>query len=270
MPEEIIADNKAPVVETDNKVETKEANLPNLKDETVEKPKAPQDPEYDKWATETGSLQNAYHRLKGSAAEVEKWRKEAEEAKDFKVKYDQISTELQTLAAKDPELVERIQKSLSGEATEADNKELRAELPPEDRKLLDNLRAKETYDAMQTIKSFRENFKDYIQTEAQWDAVREHAKRLDGMKDINGNPYTLKTALQVALRAERPEVISDRSSMETYASTANRDSAAEAGDTGYGRASDINLDPQEEEMIKRFSQFGVTREGYLRRKAQNS
>lgn len=264
MTEEIKDDNKS--IEGDNKpIETPEAPLPNLPEEPKQ-PTEPQDPEYDKWAKETGSLQNAYHRVKGSAAEVDKWRKEAETLAKVKAEHDQLTQELRLAAERDPELLVRIQKALVNEPV-ADNKET-VELPAEDRKLLDNLRAKETYEAMETIKKFRTSFKDYVQTEEQWDAIREHAKRLDGTRNINGVPYTLETALQAAIRAEMPAVVSDRAALEAYASSVNRDSAAEPGDTASGRASDINLDPEEEAWIKRFSKYGVTREGYLRRKAQ--
>jgi len=271
MNQEINGDNKP--TEVDNKTtEVKEANLPNLQEEKVEQPKAPQDPDYEKWAKETGNLQNAYHRVKGSAAEVEKWRKEAEEAKEYRTKFDQISQELQFLAKSNPKLAKQIQDSLANpteEVDESDNKVI-AELPPEDKKLLDNLRFKEAQEAKQTISSFRKSFQGYIQTEDQWEAIREHAKSLDGKRDINGNPYTLKSALQAAIRAEMPQVISDKAALETYASTANRDSAAEAGDIAFGRTNDVALSPEEENMVKRFSQFGATREGYLKRKAQHS
>lgn len=272
MTEEIIADNKAAAVVGDNKpTEVKEANLPSLKEEVVEKPKAPQDPDYEKWAKETGNLENAYHRVKGSAAEVEKWRKEAEDAKTYREKYDQISQELQFLAKTNPKLAQQIQNSLANPAEEEqpDNKVI-AELPPEDKKLLDNLRFREAEEAKRTITSFRKSFQGYIQNEDQWEAIREHAKSLDGKKDINGNFYTLKTALQASIRAEMPQVISDKATLETYASTANRDSAAEAGDTAFGRTTDATLSPEEEAMVKRFSQFGATREGYLKRKTQHS
>lgn len=244
-----------------------EAPLPNLPQEDVKK--EPADPEYEKWVKDTATMENAYKRVKGSASEVEKWRKQAEELEKVKSQHDQITQELQILAQRDPELVERINKTLLGE-TESDNKETTVDLPPEDRKLLDNLRARETHNAIGTINKFRDSFKDYIQNEEQWDVIREHAKSLDGKRDIKGNPYTLETALQAAIRAEMPEVVSDQAALRAYAASVNRDSAAEPGDTSSGRSSEASLSPEEEAMIRRFSKWGATREGYLARKTQPS
>lgn len=270
MNEEIQSDNKD--TQVDNKTpETPEANLPTPPGQEVEteQPKEPQDPEYAKWAKETGSLENAYKRLQGSAEEATKWRTEAEELKQTKAQYDQLTQEILWLKENKPELVEQMQQAFTpeGESEETDNK---VELPEEDRKLLDNIRAKERYEANQTINQFRDSFKDYIKDDKQWDVIRDHAKRLDGHTDINGNPYTLKTALQAALRAEIPQVVSDKAALETYASNANRDSAAEPGDTSSASSSEPGLTAEEEAFIQRFSKWGATREGQLQRKTRNS
>ncbi len=267
--------NKSPEQIVDpNKSNPVEPNLPGV-EPVKEPPQEPADPEFEKWAKDTPDLKIAYKRYMDSTkgaemlkTDKEKVEAEAKAANEFK---DKITQELQFAISKDPELGERLQKALMGETPDNSQKPAMAELKPEDRALLQGIKARESAAAQHEISSFQKSYGAYIKSDSEWENVKSLAASFDGKVDRKGNPYTLTTALEAAVMAQYPEVISDKALMKQMASIKQRDSAAEPGDTaGSGSSgSSEELTDEERTYIERFKPYGVTEESYLKSKAQN-
>lgn len=271
-------DNKPNQNLGDNKPVAPEPPLPNLEAPEGQQKPEPQDPEFDGWASKVGDLKNAYkeyknleNRYSGSSAEAKKL---SEERKALETEKESIVTELRTVMQRNPQLAEQFQKELtamSGGQQIPPQPNPIASLAPEDKAVIDQLRAVQQAQAQREIHSFRQIHKDYVKTDEDWSAVKEIAAALDGKRDSQGLPYTLSTALEAAIRVTHPEVIADKAIQKAMSQSRTRDSASEPGDVPSGSSPNSeSLDDFEENLIDKLSSYGVSREGYLKRKTQNS
>lgn len=261
--------NEQQQVVTPNTQPQIEPNLPVEPQEEPQKQEEQLDPEYAKWLEETKDLPTAFKRYKDSSSEGKKRAEEAEKAIQAQ---NQLTQELQTIFARNPELAEAIQKEISGETANVPTKttEQYAQLSPEDKALLQGIYARENSAAQMEINSFREGYKDYIKTDSDWEHVKSIAAAFDGKVDRNGRPYTLRTALEAAVVATHPEVIGDKAVMERMASIKQRDSAADFGSMPSGGSQDTpSLTAEEASLLETFKRYGATEQGYLSRKAQD-
>ena len=217
------------------KEKTIEPNLPVEPSLVPPKVEAPIDPEYAKWVEETKDLPNAYKRYQDSSSQVKVHMKEAQKAKDYQ---EQITSELQTVFQRNPQLAEAIQKELAGETQPTTTQEQYAQLSPEDKALLQGVYARENMAAQGEINSFREGYKDYIQSDSEWENVKAIASAFDGKNDRHGRPFTLRTALEAAMVATHPEIAGDKAVMQRMAAMKQRDSATDFGNMPSGSSNE--------------------------------
>lgn len=260
-------DNKSNQTEADNKANAPESPLPNL---VPEQPKPePEDPEYSAFVSKVGDMKTAFKEYKNLESRYSGSSAEAKRLAQVEQEKQAIVTELQGMMARNPKLAEEIQKEINGVTTQPTSPTPPA-LAPEDAETLRQVRATQQAQAQREIYSFRDVHKEYIKDENDWERVKDIAVALDGKRDANNVPYSLTTALQAAIRVIHPEIISDKAMQSAMTQSRMRDSASEPGDmpSGYS-SSEPSLDADEETLIGQLSSYGVTREGYLKRKAQN-
>ncbi len=266
----MVDDNKSKE-EDDNKSkeeEEKEPNLPGLDDnkpETEEEEvKEPQDPDYEKWAKDTGTMENAYKRSQGSRDEVDKLNTERDEVK---TQNDQLVQEIQAAFQKDPKAAEELFGVNAMGQPVGDKKEgIPETVDPEKLKqeITSNVQAKIEVDRFYSLN------KEHVKDETDWENVKQIALSFVGKLDKDNKPYTIQTALKDALLLRHPELLTDNAVMEHMASEQQRDSAAEPGDMPSGTSDtvvDDKLSDEEEWMIDRLKGHGATKDGYLKRRA---
>jgi hypothetical protein len=225
-------------------------------------------------------LQSAYKaykelesRYEGSSREGKRLSEERQHLQNQIAQLDQYKSafsRLEDIAQKDPEIVDRIKKALNPE--ESDDEELgdtdtgtEARLSKEDRKLLNEVRARQESDIKNRAVAFREKHKDAVSSDEEWSRVLNIASSLDGKSDKDGRPYTVETALRDAMIIMKPDVIADRAKMEAFAEIERRDSASESADLPPGRSDTgerEELSPEYEDLAEK---FGVSKERLAKR-----
>lgn len=260
MTKEESSDNKDTQVEADNKAEVKETNFPNDEAQVEEKQvEQPQDPELTKWIEETGSLENAYQRVKGSQSEVEKLREEAEKTAKEKADFEaQIAHELQQVYQKDPDTASKLF------GMEIPTKEEKQENPSLDANQIAAQAAKQAQAKIE-VDTFHEKNSHLIKDDGDWQAIQDVALSFVGKTDSENKPYTIKSALKDALLLRHKELIGDDAVMKHLSAEANRVSATEQGDVTGGSSAEVELTEEEISMAK---QMGVDIEKWKKRKQQ--
>jgi hypothetical protein len=257
-------DNKG---QGDNKPSEVNPNLPISPGQEEEVKPEPQDPDYEAWAKETGSLENAYHRVKGSRAEVDKWRQEAEEKERMQKEFrEQIATEIRGIYEKDPDTAAKLfGVDINGNPLQPKGEEGQPVFNPEAIKQ----EVAATVRADIEVNSFYEKNRDKVGTEKDWKAIKDIALSFVGKRDRSDNPYNIQTALMDAMLIRKPELMADKAISDYLTTKANRDSAAMPGDMPSGSSSDdIGLEDSELEMLRAAGATKKIIEGVKRRKAQ--
>ena len=241
--------------ESDNKdteekeVDNKTPNLPPEEPEVKpEEPKVEEDPEKAKWMEDTGSLDNAYERSQGSREEVDKSKKELEEANKKQLDYEaQVAQELNAYREKDPEAFDKI---FGVEATKEEAKEQVIDPKQITRDAAIEARAQLEVD------NFYERNQDQFKDKEDWKDTQEIALSFVGKKDSEGEPFTIQTALRDATLLRHPELIGDKAISDHLTSQANRASASESGDSPTGDSAEGGKQSEQQDELA--EQMGMT------------
>lgn len=273
MTKEDNADNKAQeeTPKTDNKVEAKEPNFPDIdkgQDDKGKEEVKPQDPEMQKWLDETKTLENAYSRVKGSREEVEKYQQEIEAAKKEKEEFQQqVAQEIQAIYQKDPDTASKLfGVDAQGNPLNQDDQKGQTAGSEGEQQIDPNTIAEQAARQAQAkleVDNFYENNSQYVKDEDDWAAIQKLALKFVDEKDADGKPYTIKTALKDALLIRHKELIGDDAVMKHLSNQAKRVSATEHGDAGGSSAGEMEITDEEIAMAK---EMGVDIEKYKKRK----
>lgn len=261
---------------TDNKEKevVAEPNLPGQDPVVETKTEDALDPETSKWIKETGSLENAYKRLQGSKSEVERWRKEAEEAKKSQDAFQQqLAEELKAIRERDAENFDKLFGVQTQAATGQQPQSQPVQIDPN--KMQEEISRQVRADM--EVTSFRERHQDKIGDEQDWEAIKDIARGFVGKIDRNNKLYTIQTALMDATLLRHPDRIGDKAISEYLTASANRDSGAMPGDIPSGSSTDdVELTEDEMATVKNMTRHMNSKqaqkvvEGVKRRKAQRS
>lgn len=253
--------------ESDNKdkeVDNKTENLPPEESEVkAEESKEEVDPAKAKWMEDTGTLDNAYERSQGSAEEVEKYKKEAEDIRQEQETYQaQITAELKAVADKDPEGAAKLfgyelPKEETTEQPTVDPKELVKQATVEVR-------------AQMEVEAFHQQNQDKFKDDDDWQNTRSLALSFIDKIDGEGKPYTIQTALRDATNIRHPDLIGDKAISEHLTSKANRASASESGDTSADSTDTGKINPDVEKHMEDLApELGMNLDSEMRERIAN-